>query len=146
MQLKLWALAALMVSPLLASVPADAATGSTSDSSNPTDQVYVQIIVKACHASETLLEPTNQGVKYDDVKALSKEERLAMYRDLGCIDVPIPMQFVTGRMNAGACRGHAGYITAMQFLEQRTDLAEYPAVGAWECILNDEPVISPAGQ
>lgn len=146
MQRLLWSFALAAIAgffPLQAFADID---GSNNDGSNPTDQVYVQIIVKACHASETLLEPTNQGLKYDDVKPLSAEERKAMYRDLGCIDVPIPMQFVTGRMNAGACRGHAGYITAMQFLEQRSDLAEYPAVGAWECILHDKPVLSPVGQ
>ncbi|ODA67016.1 hypothetical protein A7A08_02313 [Methyloligella halotolerans] len=141
MQMKFWALAALFGS-IIGPLPASA----DNDGSDPTDQVYLQIIVKACHATETLLQPTNQGVKYDDVQPLSREERLAMYREIGCIDVPIPMRFITGRMNAGACRGHAGYMAAMQFLEQRSDLAEYPAVGAWECILSDKPVVSPVGQ
>ncbi|XSG81360.1 MAG: hypothetical protein ACPW61_09760 [Methyloligella sp. ZOD6] len=141
MRKMLCAIAALTV---LLLVPVQA--GAANDGSDPTDQVYLSIIVKACHASETLLEPTNQGKIYDNEEPLSHEERQAMFREIGCIDVPIPMQYITGRMNAAACRGHAGYITAMQFLEQRTDLAEYPAVGGWECVLKDHPVISPVGQ
>jgi len=29
----------------------------------------------------------------------------------------------------------------MQFLEQRQDLAEFPAVGAWQCVITDHEVI-----
>lgn len=110
------------------------------------DSAFLEIIVKACHPAETALQPINQGISYDNAKAPTREERIAMYRKLGCIDVPIPMQYITGTMTATACRGHAGYLAAMQFIEQRPDLAEYSAVGGWDCILSDHPVISPIGQ
>jgi hypothetical protein len=101
--------------------------------------VYVQIIVKACHAAETPLQPTNQGKSYDDEKPMTLAERKAALLALGCIDVPIPMDWVTWTMTPEACQGHAGYLAAMEFLQQRRDLAEYPAVGSWGCIVMDRP-------
>ncbi len=109
---------------------------------NPrTSTVYVQLIVKACLAAETPLEPTNQGKIYNDEKPLTLEERKAALVALGCIDVPVPMDFLADAMSPSACMGHGGYLAAMQFLEQRQDLAEFPAVGAWECIITDHEVI-----
>jgi hypothetical protein len=103
--------------------------------------VYVQLIVKACHRAETPLEPTNQGKIYDNEKPLTLEERKAALVALGCIDVPVPMDFLADAMSPGACMGHGGYLAAMQFLEQRQDLAEFPAVGAWECVITDHEVV-----
>ena len=103
--------------------------------------VYVQLIVKACHRAETPLEPTNQGKSYDDEKPLTLEERKAALVALGCIDVPVPMDFLADAMSPSACMGHGGYLAAMQFLAQRQDLAEFPAVGAWECIMTDLDVV-----
>ena len=103
--------------------------------------VYVQLIVKACHPAETPLEPTNQGKSYDDEKPLTLEERKAALVALGCIDVPVPMDFLADAMSPSACMGHGGYLAAMQFLEQRQDLAAFPAVGSWECIITDHEVI-----
>jgi hypothetical protein len=103
--------------------------------------VYVQLIVKACHRAETPLEATNQGKVYNDEKPMSLEERRAALVALGCIDVPVPMDFLADAMSPSACMGHGGYLAAMQFLEQRQDLAEFPAVGSWECIITDHEVI-----
>ena len=104
--------------------------------------VYVQLIVKACRQAETPLEPTNQGKIYDNEKSsLSGVERRAALTSLGCIDVPVPMEFLADAMSPNACIGHAGFMAAMQFLEQRQDLAEFPAVGAWQCVITDHEVI-----
>jgi hypothetical protein len=114
----------------------------------PDDQtpVYVQIIVKACPPAETPLEPINQGKVYDDEKPLTLAERKAALVAQGCIDVPIPMEWMTQEMTPEACRGHAGYLAAMQFLEQRHDLAGMQAVGAWECVVTDHQVIGAVSQ
>jgi len=103
--------------------------------------VFVQLIVKACHRAEIPLEPTNQGKSYDDEKPLTLEERKAALVAIGCIDVPVPMDFLADAMSPSACMGHGGYLAAMQFLEQRQDLAEFPAVGAWQCVITDHEVI-----
>jgi hypothetical protein len=103
--------------------------------------VYVQLIVKACHRAETPLVPINQGKVYDDEPPLSLEERKAALVALGCIDVPVPMEFLADAMSPTSCMGHAGYLAAMQFLEQRQDLSEFPAVGAWQCVITDHEVI-----
>jgi len=103
--------------------------------------VFVQLIVKACHAAEIPLEPTGQGKIYDNEKPLSLKERKAALTALGCIDVPVPMDFLADAMSPNACMGHGGYLAAMQFLEQRQDLSEFPAVGAWQCVITDHEVI-----
>jgi hypothetical protein len=123
-------------------------TATAEDSSRPTRMgeekdktVYVQLIVKACHRVETPLEPTGQGKIYDNEKALTLEERKAALTAIGCIDVPVPMEFLADAMSPNACMGHGGYLAAMQFLEQRQDLHEFPAVGAWQCVITDHEVI-----
>jgi|GEM_PF-1215817 len=103
--------------------------------------VYVQLIVKACHRAETPLEPTGQGKIYDNEKSLTLEERKMALVALGCIDVPVPMDFLADAMSPNACMGHGGYLAAMQFLEQRQDLSEFPAVGAWQCVITDHEVV-----
>lgn len=108
--------------------------------------VYVQIIVKACRVADTPLEPTNQGKVYDDEKPMTLEERKAMWVELGCIDVPIPMEWLSQEMSPAGCQGHAGYIASMQFLEQRQDLAERRAVGAWQCVLSKSRIAGVASQ
>jgi hypothetical protein len=101
----------------------------------------VQLIVKACQPAETPLEPTGQGKVYDNEKALTLEERKAALVALGCIDVPVPMDFLADAMSPNACMGHGGYLAAMQFLEQRQDLAKFTAVGAWQCVITDHEVV-----
>jgi hypothetical protein len=125
-----------------------AAADALTDPSQPTrigeqpeKTVYVQLIVKACHRAETPLEPTGQGKIYDNEKSLSLEERKAALAALGCIDVPVPMDFLADAMSPSACMGHGGYLAAMQFLAQRQDLAEFPAVGAWQCVITDHEVV-----
>ena len=103
--------------------------------------VYVQLVVKACPQAETPLEPINQGKIYDNEAPLTLEQRKAALVTLGCIDVPVPMDFLADAMSPSACMGHGGYLAAMQFLEQRQDLAKFPAVGAWQCIITDHEVV-----
>ena len=105
--------------------------------------VYVQLIVKACPQVETPLVPINQGKIYDNEPPMTLEQRKAELVTLGCIDVPVPMEFLAEGMSPNACMGHGGYLAAMQFLEQRQDLARYPAVGAWECVITDHEVVGP---
>ena len=112
---------------------------------NEQHPVYVQIIVKACPAAETPLEPTNQGKVYGDEKPMTAVERKASLVK-GCIDVPIPMEWVNGDMSPQACRGHDGYIAAMEFLRQRQDLAGFPAIGAWQCLVTDHQVVGAVSQ
>jgi hypothetical protein len=137
---------ALTLGLATASLAAEAATATSSGVQDEQHPRYLQIIVKACHNAETPLEPFNQGKSYDDEKPASIEERKAALVALGCIDVPIPMEWMSGEMTASACRGHDGYLAAMQFLQQRQDLKEYPAVGAWGCIETDHEVVGALSQ
>jgi hypothetical protein len=105
--------------------------------------VYVQLIVKACPQAETPLEPINQGKVYDNEPPMTLEQRKASLIALGCIDVPVPMEFLAEGMSPSACMGHGGYLAAMQFLEQRQDLAKYSAVGAWQCVITDHEIVGP---
>jgi hypothetical protein len=144
-----------MIRPMLAAVALTlaacgtaAAADAGTDPSQPTrlgeqqeKTVYVQLIVKACHQAEIPLQPTNQGKSYDDEKPLTLEERKAALVAIGCIDVPVPMDFLADAMSPAACMGHGGYLAAMQFLAQRQDLAEFPAVGAWQCVITDHEVV-----
>jgi hypothetical protein len=132
----------------LAACSSAAAADAETDPSRPTRMgepkdhtVYVQLIVKACPRAEIPLEPTNQGKSYDDEKPLTIAERRAALVTLGCIDVPVPMDFLADAMSPSACMGHGGYLAAMQFLAQRQDLSEFPAVGAWECVITDHEVV-----
>jgi hypothetical protein len=125
---------------------ATAAIADTSGQPNDGHSVYVQIIVKACPRVETPLVPINQGKSYDDEKPMTMEQRKAELAALGCIDVPVPMDWLNGEMTPEACRGHAGYLVAMQFLEQRQDLKNYPAVGGWGCLESDYQVVGAVNQ
>jgi hypothetical protein len=133
-------------------IRAGAASAATTEGVSPRgladDQhpVYVQIIVKACPAAETPLVPTNQGKSYDTERSLTLEERKASFVSQGCIDVPIPMEWITGGMTPQTCRGHAGYVASMQFLEQRQDLKGFSAVGAWSCLVTDHEVVGAINQ
>ena len=103
--------------------------------------VYVQLIVKACRGEVIPLEPTGHGKVYNDEKPMTREERRAALVATGCIDVPVPMEFLNEGMSATACNGRGGYIASMQFLQQRQDLRDFPAVGAWQCIVTDHEVV-----
>jgi hypothetical protein len=142
-----------MIRPLVAALAVGLASYGLASAADPSQQtrmgeskekrVYVQLIVKACPQAETPLQPINQGKIYDNEPPLTLEQRKAALIALGCIDVPVPMEFLAEGMSPNACIGHGGYLAAMQFLEQRQDLAKYPAVGAWECVITDHEVIGP---
>jgi hypothetical protein len=125
---------------------ADTARADAAGMPNDQHPVYVQIIVKACPQAETPLEPTNQGKSYDEEKPMTIEERKASLVGQGCIDVPVPMEWITGQMTPEACRGRAGYMAATELLQQRQDLAGFPAVGAWECMVTDHEIIGAINQ
>jgi hypothetical protein len=59
--------------------------------------------------------------------------------------VPIPPEWMTQEMIYEGCKGHAGYLASMQFLQQRQDLKKLPAVGYWMCISHPYPVQGVAG-
>jgi hypothetical protein len=114
-----------------------------SDDQHP---VYVQIIVTACPAVEKALEPQGQGDVPGDNKSRSHAERVAWYRLIGCIDVPIPMEWLTREMTYAACAQHGGWQAAMEFLHQRPELNTAPEVGQIECVISDHPFTSVAAQ
>ena len=132
------ALGAVALGPAAAEEDADQPTRMGTDKDKT---IYVQLIVKACRAVEIPLEPTGQGKIYNDEKPLTLAERKAALTALGCIDVPVPMEFLAEGMSPNACIGHGGYLAAMQFLEQRQGLHEFSAVGAWECVITDHEVV-----
>ena len=136
-------IAALALGLAMAGLAAAATNDGLEPRGLPDDQhpVYVQIIVKACPQAETALEPTNQGKSYDTETPMTLEERKASLVAQGCIDVPIPMEWVNGNMTPQACRGPAGYLADMEYLLQRQDLAGFPAVGAWQCLITDHQVV-----
>lgn len=103
--------------------------------------IYVQLIVKACRGVEVPLEPINQGKVYGDQKPKTRKESMAAVIATGCIDVPVPMEFLADAMSPNACLGHGGYLASMQFLEQRQDLHEFPTVAAWHCVISDHEVV-----
>ncbi len=72
---------------------------------------------------------------------MTADERKAAILAAGCIDVPVPMDFLADAMSPNACIGRGGYIAAMQFLQQRQDLHEFPAVGAWHCVITDHEIV-----
>lgn len=132
----LFALGALTCGPAVADPDQPTRMGTDKEKT-----IYVQLIVKACRGVETSLEPTGQGKSYDDEKPMTLEERKAAVIATGCIDVPVPMEFLADAMSPTACIGHGGFIASMQFLKQRQDLHEFPAVGAWQCVISDHEVV-----
>lgn len=108
--------------------------------------IYVELIVTACPAIEKALEPRGQGEIPGDNKSKSHAERIAWYRSIGCLDVPIPMEWMTREMSYAACTQHGGWQAAMEFLQKRQDLKTTPEVGQIECIVSDHPFESVASQ
>jgi len=99
-----------------------------------TNPPYVQIVVTACPAAETPLEPINQGKIYDNERSMTREERTANFREIGCVEVPIPAEVITQELSYRQCIGPAGYLASMQYLEQNPTLVRTPHVGQWACI------------
>ena len=99
-----------------------------------TNPPYVQIVVTACPRAETPLEPINQGKIYDNERSMTREERNAYFREIGCVEVPIPAEVITQELSYRQCMGPAGYLASMQYLEQNPTLVRTPAVGQWACI------------
>jgi hypothetical protein len=99
-----------------------------------TNPPYVQIVVTACPVAETPLEPINQGKIYDNERSMTREERNAYFREIGCVEVPIPAEVISQELSYRQCMGPAGYLASMQYLEQNPTLVRTPAVGQWACI------------
>ena len=131
-----FALGALLCAPAMADADPPTRMGTDKEKT-----IYVQLIVKACRGVEVPLKPTNHGKSYNDAKSLTHAERKAQLVATGCIDVPVPMEFLAEGMSPTACMGHGGYIASMQFLQQRQDLREFPAVGAWQCVITNHEVV-----
>jgi hypothetical protein len=99
-----------------------------------TNPPYVQIVVTACPPAEIPLEPTNFGKVYDNERSMTREERLAYFREVGCVEVPVPAEVITQELSYRQCIGPAGYLVAMQYLQQNATLSRTPYVGQWACI------------
>ena len=111
-----------------------------------TNPPYVQLVVTACPAAETPLEPTNHGKSYDNERSMTREERNAYFREIGCIEVPVPAEWITQELSYRQCKGAAGYLAAMQYLEQNQTLVRTPSVGQWACIPGGTPFVGVASQ
>jgi len=110
------------------------------------DPPYVEVVVTACPVIEAPLEPINQGKVYDDERSLTRAERVAFFRASGCIDVPVPPEYVMQELSYQQCMGHAGYLATMQYLEQNKTLVRTPVVGQWACIPGGTPFVGVAYQ
>lgn len=99
-----------------------------------TNPPYVQIVVTACPPAEIPLEPTNFGKVYDNERSMTREERLAYFREVGCVEVPVPAEVITQELSYRQCIGPVGYLVAMQYLQQNATLSRTPYVGQWACI------------
>jgi hypothetical protein len=111
-----------------------------------TNPPYVQLVVTACPAAETPLEPTTHGKSYANERSMTREERNAHFRAIGCIEVPVPAEWITQELSYRQCKGAAGYLAAMQYLEQNQTLVRTPAVGQWACIPGGTPFVGVASQ
>jgi hypothetical protein len=122
-------------------------------------QVFVELIVKACPSTqlsaeankpEAVLgyyaEPINQGKSYEHERSQSRKERQAMFTAMGCIDVPVPPEWISGELTRRACMSHIGYLIALQYLQQAAAYRKsFPDIGQWECIEHPNPVQGVAG-
>jgi hypothetical protein len=122
-------------------------------------QVFIELIVKACPAADQsaqtnkpsavqgyYADPTNQGKSYENGHALSKEERRAAFTAMGCIDVPVPPEWISAELTRQACMSHVGYLIALQYLQQAAAYrSDFPDIGQWECIEHANPVQGVAG-
>jgi hypothetical protein len=122
-------------------------------------QVFIELIVKACPATDQAAQankpsavqgyyadPINQGKSSEHDRALSKEERQAAFTAMGCIDVPVPPEWMSGELTRQACMGHIGYLIGLQYLQQAAAYrSDFPDVGQWECIEHANPVQGVAG-
>ena len=122
-------------------------------------QVYVELIVKACPAANQAAQankpgavmgyyadPINQGKSYEHEQSLSKEERQAAFTAMGCIDVPVPPEWISVELTRQACMSHIGYLVALQYLQQAAAYrSDFPDIGQWECIEHANPVQGVAG-
>ncbi|HEU4475631.1 MAG TPA: hypothetical protein VFR71_02920 [Methyloceanibacter sp.] len=118
---------------LLLLLPANAAAGERAPLID-TNPPYVQIVVTACPPAEIPLEPTNHGKVYDNERSMTRAERNAYFREVGCVEVPTPAEIITQKMSYRQCIGLAGYLAAMQYLQQNATLSRTPYVGQWACI------------
>lgn len=109
-------------------------------------QVYVQIIVTACPPPADLrklkgvsgYEPNYNDVPGDH-KSMTRKETQAKLKKDGCRETPVPMELIPQEMTDGDCMGKAGYLVAMQYLENAAEFKGTPYVGMWECILSTIP-------
>lgn len=118
--------------------------------------VFVQLIVKACPSAQpsaqankpaaVLGDYVNQGKSYEHERSLTREEREANFAALGCIDVPVPAEWISGELTRHACMGHTGYLIALQYLQQAAAYrSSFPDIGQWQCIEHPYPAQGVAG-
>jgi hypothetical protein len=119
-------------------------------------QVFIELIVKACPAADQsaqankpsavqgyYADPINQGKSSEHAHAPSKEERQAAFTAMGCIDVPVPPEWISGELTRQACMS---YLIGLQYLQQAAAYrSDFPDIGQWECIEHANPVQGVAG-
>jgi hypothetical protein len=139
-----------LVAVFILTMPSVALAENTSVLLNPNgdDQhpIYIEVVVTACAAVETALQPTGQGDIPAEHRSMTHEERIAYLAKIGCINVPIPPEWLTREMTYAACTHHGGWQAAIEFLQKRQDLKATPEVGQTECIVSDHPFESVASQ
>lgn len=111
-----------------------------------TNPPYVQVLVTACPPAETPLEPTNQGKSYENERGMTRAERNTYFRDIGCIEVPIPPEWMTQELSYRQCIGPAGYLVAMQYLEQNATWCGRPPWGSGPAFRAAPPFVGVASQ
>jgi hypothetical protein len=123
--------------------PLNPFTATQIDDQHP---LYYQIIVVYCpEPLEIPLEPTNQGKSYDDDIPPTMEERKAALKGHGCLDVPVPMEYLLQEMTAEKFANHGGAQVAAEFQQKRQDLRGW-VVGLIQLHLSEYEVTGVANQ
>jgi hypothetical protein len=94
---------------------------------------------------EIPLEPTNQGKSYDDEIPPTMAERKAALKGHGCLDVPIPMEYLLQGITVEKFTNHSGAQIAAEFQQKRQDLRGW-VVGLIHLHLSDYEVTGVTNQ
>jgi hypothetical protein len=133
--------------PIKRSIQTDRAlnpfTATQIDDQHP---LYYQIIVTYCpEPLETPLEPTSQGKSYDDEIPPTMEERKAALKGHGCLDVPVPMEYLLRELTVEKFINHGGAQITVEFQQKRQDLRGW-VVGLIQLHLSEYEVTGVANQ
>ncbi len=123
--------------------PVNPFTATQTDDQHP---LYYQIIIMYCPAAlETPLQPFNQGKSYDEEIPPTMEERKAALKGHGCVDVPVPMEYLSQEISVEKFTNYAGAQIAAEFQKKRQDLRNW-VVGLIQLHLSEYEVTGVANQ